>query len=366
MMKRMLSILALACALPSLAAQEIPSKVPPITQDQAKLPHVVILSMGGTIASRATDRMNLTHYGGKDIPVVFPEDWMHDLPELRNIARISTENFHPKQGVSDNFGDIARVAHRLNEIAKDSSIDGVVVTHGTNTMAEVAFYMNLVVNTDKPIVFVGSQRPWTGISGDGPLNLYDAVRVAADPQARGLGVLQCMNQYINAARDVTKTSAYRVETFKGIDVGALGFADPDKVKFYRAPVRKHTTGSEFAGIDLKELPPVEVFYAYTDAPGYVIDAAVAHGIKGVVIDGYGAGVMSDAETAAVKRAQAKDVIVVITTRTRGGRVQEVPQRLKEHMVNGDNLPPEKARLLLQLALTRTNDWKEVKRYFDTY
>jgi L-asparaginase type II len=226
--------------------------------------------------------------------------------------------------------------------------------------------MNLVVNTDKPIVFVGSQRPWSGISGDGPLNLYDAVRVAADPQAKGLGVLLCMNQYINAARDVTKTNAYRVQTFKSIDVGALGFADPDKVKFYRAPARKHTTESEFAGADFKTLPPVDVFYAYTDAPGYVIDAAVDHGIKGLVIDGYGAGVMTDAERDAVKRAQEMGIIVVVTTRTRGGRVQEVPQRLEAHVVNGDNLPPEKARLLLQLALTKTHDWKEVKRYFDTY
>jgi L-asparaginase len=365
-MKKMLAVLCLACPFTVLLAQEIPVKVPTITKDQSKMKHIVILSMGGTIASRAADRMNLTHYGGKEIPPVKPEDWLHDLPELQNIAHVTTEDFHPAPDTSDNFGDISRVAHRLNEIAKDPSIDGVVVTHGTNTMAEVAFYMNLVVNTDKPIVFVGSQRPWSGISGDGPLNLYDAVRVAADPHAVGLGVLQCMNQYINAARDVTKTSAYRVQTFKGIDVGALGFADPDRVKFYRAPARKHTDGSEFAGADFKQLPPVELFYAYTDAPGYVIDAAVDHGIKGLVIDGYGAGGMSSSESAAVKRAQAKGVIIVITTRTRSGRVQEVPQRLEAHMVNGDNLPPEKARLLLQLALTKTSDWKEVKRYFDTY
>jgi L-asparaginase len=348
----------------SAQAQEIPAAgMPPIVKDQSKLPHVVIVSMGGTIASRALDRMNVTHYG--DGPPVDPKDWLRDLPELQNLARVTTEDMRSK-AKGDNFGDIARVAHRLNEMAKDPTIDGIVVTHGTNTMAEVAFYMNLVVNTDKPIVFVGSQRPWSGISGDGPLNMYDAVHVAADPDAKGLGVLQCMNQYINAARDVTKTSAYRVETFKGLDVGALGFADPDKVKFYRAPVRKHTTESEFAGTDLTELPPVELFYSYTDAPGYVIDAAVEHGIKGLVIDGYGAGVPSPSQAEAMKRAQDKGVIVVITTRTRGGRVQEVPQRTEAHDVNGDNLPPEKARLLLQLALTKTNDWAKIQQYFNTY
>jgi L-asparaginase type II len=357
--------LMLPFAMPA-RAQEIPAAgKPPIVTDQSKLPHVVILSMGGTIASRGKDdRMNLTHYG--DGPPVNPEDWLHDLPELQNIARVTTEDFRRKEAKGDNFLDIARVAHRLNEIAKDPTIDGVVVTHGTNTMSEVAFYMNLVVNTDKPIVFVGSQRPWSGISGDGPLNMYDAVRVAADPAAKGLGVLQCMNQYINAARDVTKTSAYRVETFKSSDTGALGFADPDKVKFYRAPVRKHTTESEFAGTDLNELPPVEAFYAYTEAPGYVIDAAVEHGVKGLVIDGYGAGVPTPSEMEAMKRAQAKGVVIVITTRTRGGRVQEVPNRTEAHMVNGDDLPPEKARLLLQLALTKTNDWTKIQEYFNTY
>ena len=337
---------------------------PPIATDQSKMPHVVIISMGGTIASRAKDRMNITHYG--DGPAVNPEDWLNDLPELQNIARVTTEDFRNKEVRGDNFGDIARVAHRLNEIAKDSSIDGVVVTHGTNTMAEVAFYMNLVVNTDKPIVFVGSQRPWSAISGDGPLNMYDAVRVAADPAAKGLGVLHTMNQYINAARDVTKTSAYRVETFKSSDTGALGFADPDKVKFYRAPTRKHTTESEFAGTDLNELPPVEAFYAYTEAPAYVVDAAIEHGVKGIVIDGYGAGVPTPGQTEAMKRAQAKGIIIVITTRTRGGRVQETPARTEAHQVNGDDLPPEKARLLLQLALTKTNDWAKIQEYFNTH
>lgn len=366
-MKRLFAAIFVAGLMPGLMAQEIPSAgEPSITKDQSKLPHVVIVSMGGTIASRASDRMNLTHYGGKGVPGVAPADWLHDLPELNNLARITTEDMRPQPGKSDNFGDISRVAKRLNELAKDPGVDGIVVTHGTNTMAEVAYYMDLVVNTDKPIVFTGSQRPWTGISGDGPLNLYDAVRVAASPLSHDKGVLHVMNQYINTARDVTKTMTYRVETFKGVDTGAIGFADPDKVVFYRAPTRKHTDGSEFAGDDFATLPPVEVFYAYTDAPGYVIDAAVDHGVKGLVIDGYGAGVMTNDESAAVKRAQAKGVIVVITSRVGGGRVQEVPTRTEAHLVSGDNLPPEKARLLLQLALTKTSDWQQVQRYFNEY
>jgi L-asparaginase type II len=366
-MKKLLIAAALICLVPGVIAQEIPAAgAPPVVTDQSKLPHVVIISMGGTIASRATDRMNLTNYGGKDVPPVTPADWLHDLPELNNLARITTEDMHPAPGVSDNFGDISRVAKRLNEIVKDPTVDGVVVAHGTNTLAEVAFYFNLVVDTDKPIVMVASQRPWSGISGDGPLNLYDAVRVAASPLAHGKGVLLCMNQYINTARDVTKTLTYRVETFKGVDVGAIGFADPDKVVFYREPTRRHTTNSEFAGMDFTKLPPVEIFYAYTDAPGYVIDAAVAHGVKGIVLDGYGAGVFTNSERDALVRAQAKGIVVVITSRVGGGRVQDTPPREASKMVPGDNLPPEKARLLLQLALTKTNDPHEIKRYFDRY
>jgi L-asparaginase/Glu-tRNA(Gln) amidotransferase subunit D len=175
-----------------------------------------------------------------------------------------------------------------------------------------------------------------------------------------------MNQDINTARDVTKTIAYRVQTFKGVDVGPIGFADPDKVVFYREPTRKHTYLSAFAGMDFPTLPPVEVFSSYTEAPGYLIDAAVEHGVKGIVIDGTGAGSATPSQNEAIKRAQAKGVVVVMTTRTRGGRVQEVPSRATSKIVNGDNLPPEKARILLQLALTQTSDWGEVKKYFDEY
>jgi L-asparaginase type II len=329
---------------------------------------VVLMSMGGTIASRGSDRMNLTNYGGKDVPRVDPQDWLHDLPELSNIARITLEDLRPplKRPERETFEDMRTVAKRLNELANDPDVDGVVVTHGTNTMAEVAFYMNLTLKTDKPIVFVGSQRPWTGISGDGPLNLYDAVRVAAAPQSRGKGVLHCMNQNINTARDVTKTSAYRVQTFKGVDVGPIGFADPDRIVFYREPTRRHTMTSEFAGVDFKSLPPVEIAYGYTEAPGYLIDAAVEHGAKGIVVDGVGAGVATASQTEAIQRAQAKGVVIVMTARVRGGRVQETIARTEARIVNGDNLPPEKARLLLQMALTKTSDWREVKRYFDEY
>lgn len=357
-----------ALTLPALA-QEIPTYAPqPELPDPATLPTVVLMSMGGTIASRGGDRLNITAYGGKDYPRVNPEDWVNDLPEVKGIANIIIDDQRAPQDrvASETFEDFQRVAKRLNEWAADPKVSGIVVTHGTNTMAETAYYMNLTVRSAKPIVFVGSQRPWTGLSGDGPRNLYDAVRVAASKDAWNKGVLHCMNQFINPARDVTKNIAYRTNTFVGVDVGAIGFADPDQVKFYRTPVRRHTLNSEFAGIDYKTLPKVEVAYAYRDAPDYIIDAMVANGVKGIVVEGTGAGSATTGQTEAIKRAQAKGVVVVSTARTLGGRVQDTKRRREAKIVPGDNLVPEKARILLQLALTKSSDLAEVTRIFNEY
>lgn len=362
----MLATLVASCSF----AQEIPTyaPMPAIPADAANLPNVVLMSMGGTIASRGGDRLNITNYG-RGYPRVDPQDWYKDLPELASIANITFEDQRAPENRatgSETYEDLARVAKRLNALAADPNVDGIVVTHGTNTMAETAYYMNLTVRTDKPIVFVGAQRPWTGLSGDGPRNLYDAVRVAASKEAHGKGVLHCMNQFINTARDVDKTSAYRVDTFRGVDVGALGFADPDKVVFYREPVRRHTSSSEFAGQEFASLPKVEVAFAYRDAPDYLIDAMVANGVKGIVVEGTGAGSPTSGQTEGIKRAQAKGIVVVATARTQGGRVQDTPRRREANIVPGDNLVPEKARILLQLALTQTNELAEIKRIFDQY
>lgn len=366
----LLATLGAALASGALRSQEIPAHapLPPPPAAGTQLPHVVLMSMGGTIASRGEPRLNVTNYGGKGAPRVDPQDWVHDLPELAGIARITLDDQRPPQDrtSSETFEDWQRVAKRLNALAADPSVDGIVVTHGTNTMAETAYYMNLTVKTRKPVVFVGSQRPWTGLSGDGPRNLYDAVRVAASRDAWGKGVLHCMNQLVTPAREVNKLSAYRVQTFRGIDSGAIGVADPDTVKFYREPTRRHTDGSEFAGMDLPGLPPVEVAYAYRDAPGYLIDAMVAHGVKGIVIDGTGAGSLTSSQTEAVERAQRQGVVVVATARTHGGRVQDTPRRREARIVPGDNLVPEKARILLQLALTRGTDLAEITRIFNEY
>jgi L-asparaginase type II len=375
----LVSVLLLSAAY----AQEIPKGLPP----GLTLPRITLLSMGGTIASRGDTRLNITNYGGPGAPRVDPEHWIADLPDLVLVAKVTTEDFRPPQpppaapgapaaaagAGGTSFEQLYKVARRLQELANDDSVDGIVVTHGTNTMAETAWFMNLVVAIKKPVVFVGSQRPWTGMAGDGPLNLYNAVRVAATSAASEKGVLHCMNQNINPARDVTKLSAYRMDTFKSIDLGVIGVADPDIVKFYAEPTRRHTFKSEFnigsLPADPKNLPAVECVYAYTEAPGYLIDSLVEHGVKGIIVDGTGAGSPTggaNGQTEAIKRAQAKGVVVAATARTRGGRVQDTPRRRESKIVPADNLAPEKARMLLQLALTKTSDLAEIQRIFSEY
>lgn len=359
---------ALAWLGPRLAAQEIPKGLPP----GLGLPRVVLVSMGGTIASKASSRMNLNNYGGPGNRVA-PQEWVDALPELALIARLTVDDQRQPEDIAGRAAGgmsqahIRKVAGRLQELADDPSVDGLVVTHGTNTMAETAWFMNLVVNTRKPIVFVGAQRPWSGLSGDGPLNLFNAVRVAGTPAAAGKGVLHVMNQNINTARDVMKTSAYRVETFRSPDLGVLGVVDPDRVVFHTTPLRRHTYRSEFHLAGLPEvLPAVEVLYGHTDSPGYLVDAVVANGAKGLVIDGTGAGALAGGQTEAVKRAQEKGLVVVATARTRGGRVQDTPRRREAGIVPGDNFQPEKARMLLQLALARGADHAGIRRIFDEY
>jgi len=334
---------------------------------QAK-PKVVLVSMGGTIDSKGDTRLDVLNYGGVGNRVG-PAAWLAEVPEVQDLATVVAEDLRQPEGTTGGmtFERLAAVALRLQELSDDPSVDGIVVTHGTNTMAETAWFMHLTVAADKPIVFVGSQRPWTAMSGDGQMNLYQAVRVAATPEAAGKGVLHVMNDTINGARDVTKANAYRLETFKSPDTGPLGYADADRVVFYSSPLRRHTRASEFNIRDLKfPLPKVEILYAYTEAPGYLVDALVAHGVKGIIIDGTGAGSPAGGQIDALKKAQAEGVVVAATARTRSGRVQTTKRRTEANIVPGDNLPPEKARILLALALTRTTALTEIKRMFDQY
>ena len=355
--------IAALLAATTLGAQEIPPLPPP----GIDLPHVVLASMGGEIARSCDTRLELADCEGAGSSIG-PETWVEDLPDLRLVARLTTEDLRAlSRGEGPTVDRWRTAAGRLQQLADDPGVDGLVVAHATDRIAETAWFMNLVLDTRKSIVFVGAQRPWSAVSGDGPLNLYDAVRVAADPAAGGKGVLLATNQEVHAARDVRKRDSYRMDAFESVDLGLIGVADPDIVKFFSEPTRRHTYRSEFDLAALPEsLPAVDIVPAYADAPGSVIDALVVGGARGLVIDGAGPDSLSGSQLEALRRAQEKGVIVVATAPTRGGRVQDTASTRESGIIPGDNLPPEKARMLLRLALTKTADPVEIKRIFDEY
>jgi L-asparaginase len=289
---------------------------------------------------------------------VSPAELIADLPELAEVARVSvTEESNVGSGSID-AKILLKLAKDVNAWLARPEAAGAVVTHGTATLEETAYFLNLTIKSDKPVVVVGAMRPWTAVSRDGQFNLYNAVRVAATPAARGYGVMILLNDEINAARDATKGNTYRVDTFVARDLGPIGYADSDRVAFYRRPTYRHTTRSEFDVSALTTLPRVDVTYAYQESDATAIDAFVKAGAKGIVLTG------SDAE--AVKRGQASGVVFVQSDRKGSGRVVESEKVAARGIVTSDNLNPQKARVLLRLALTRTTDPREIQRLFNEY
>jgi len=332
----------------------------------ADLPLVVVLSTGGTIAGRGGSSTSLTEYKSGSI---LGSELVDAVPEIKQYAQVRVEQIANIGSTNMNTAVWLKLAARINAIfSEDPKVAGVVVTHGTNTLEETAYFLHLTVKHDKPVVVVGSQRPATAISADGPLNLLNAIRVAGAPVSRGKGALVVMNDEINGARDVTKSNTYRVETFRSGELGFLGYVDADEVTFYRASTKRHTARSEFDVSKLSSLPKVEILYAYAEPSVDALKAVGASGAGGMVFAGTGAGGLSDAERAAIKTLGPLDSrpVIVRSNRTGNGRVIPRKEYDAEGMVPGDNLNPQKARILLMLALTRTRDLNEIRRMFTEY
>lgn len=329
-----------------------------------ELPLVYVLGTGGTIQSKGDTRMTLNDYraGRYDI-----SELIEALPEIQDVAQVEAMQV-TNIGSPSMTADIWKeLADKINTLAAENEdIAGFVLTHGTNTLEETAFFLHLTVKTDRPVVLVGAQRPATAISGDGPINLYNAIKVAGHPDARGKGVMICMNQQINCAREGTKTSAYKVEAFQARDIGLLGVVDPDGVKFYREPVRRHTILSEFDVSSITEWPRVDVVSSYAGAPGDVVEFMAETGAAGIVLAGHGAGGSSPAQNEAFKACRDKGVVVVSTSRTGSGRVIAGSRMFENGVLAGDNLLPHKARILLQLGLASGLEKDEIKRLFEQY
>ena len=319
------------------------------------LPRVALFTTGGTIQSKGAHRQTLMEYNAGRVT---PDELVGDLPELSTVADVALTEISNIGSGGMTTDLLLKLAKSVNAALADPAVAGAVVTHGTGTLEETAYFLNLTVRSAKPVVVVGAMRPFTAISRDGPFNLYNAVRVAATPTAQGYGVMILLNDTINAARDTTKNNTYRVDTFVARDVGPLGFADSDRISFYRKPLYRHTAASEFDVSGLDSLPRVDVTYGYQEADGTAIDAFVAAGAKGIVLTG--------GDRDAVERGRAAGVVFVNSDRKGSGRVVQSERVAERGLVTSDNLPPHKARILLRLALTKTTDPKEIQRMFNEY
>jgi len=326
--------------------------------------NIVILATGGTIAGAAATGTQSGYTSG----AVTIDAMIKAVPGITDLANIKGEQIANVGSQDMSFDILLKVAKRINELAKTDDVDGIVITHGTDTMEESAFFLNLTVKTDKPVVMVGSMRPSTAVSADGPLNLFNAVAVAADPKAKGRGVLVVMNDWIHGAHSLTKTSTTDVQTFMSPVRGLVGVTSYGKNDFYASPEWPHTTKTEFDISQATKLPRVDVLMAYVDMGPEQIDAAVAGGAKGIVIAGVGNGNMTKAAAEACANAVKKGVVVVRSSRVPTGLVGrnvEIDDD-KNGFIASDELNPQKSRILLSLALLKNSSAKDVQTMFMTY
>ena len=330
-------------------------------------PIVRVIGTGGSIAGIGPDRMDFILYPeiGDHITI---QQSLDRVPEIQDFAEVRSEDLVSVGSTAIGAAQWLGLARRINAIFKDETdVAGVAVTHGTATLEETSYFLHLTVKSQKPVVITGAMRPPTALSTDSDLNLLDAVRTAASPDATGLGVLTVLNNEIQCGRDVTKASTFRVETFRPNELGFLGYADSDgKVVFYRAPLRRHTVDTPFMVDDMTDLPRVDIVYAYAGADGLLVDAVRNNRSDGLVLAGFGGGTFPPAVVKAAVKLVDDGIPVVLATRSTAGRVVTTPKKEEQGFLVSDNLLPQKARILLMLGLTVTKDPHELQQMFYDY
>jgi L-asparaginase len=330
---------------------------------QAK-PKVLILATGGTIAGSAKSGVQSGYTSGQ----VTIDAMINAVPDVMKLADIKGEQISNVGSQDMSFEIMLKVANRINELANSKDVDGFVITHGTDTMEETAYFLNLVTKTDKPVVLVGSMRPSTAVSADGPLNLYNAIAVAADPQAKNRGVMLVMNDWIHSAQTLTKVSTTAVQTFMSPIRGLLGTTSYGVNDFYHYPDQKYGKATEFDVKGVTKLPRVDIIYADADMPADLIDASIERGAKGIVIAGVGNGNMNKASLDACARASKKGIIVVRSTRVATGIVGRNVECNDDELglVASYGLNPQKSRVLLSIALLKPRKLDELQKMFMEY
>ncbi|WP_248926979.1 asparaginase [Paenibacillus hamazuiensis] len=328
----------------------------------AALPKVQVIGTGGTISGKSVDETSFQNYKAGTLLI---EDMVAALPNKDKIADVSTFQFGNSGSSAYTIKDLYDLSLKVDEVLTDH--DGVVVTTGTDTMEEIAYFLDLTVRSPKPVVVTGSMRPWTVIGSDAQANLYNAIKLAASGKTNKFGTVLMLNDTIHAVREVTKSNDYRTDTFETPQLGMLGYIDENNIRIYRAPARALRSEDWATPFDLKtiskdDLAKVEIAYSYQDAGGEAIDGFVAGGAKGIVTAGTGAGGISKAMSAARAKAIENGVIFVTTTRTGSGSIYSSGQGI----IAGDNLNPQHARIMLLLSLSFSKDYETIKIWFSKY
>ena len=337
-----------------------------LAREAGKLANVMILATGGTIAGTGATSTTTVGYTAATVGV---QRLIEAVPELKKVANITGEQVFQIASENMNNDYWLKLAKRVNELLKQDDVDGIVITHGTDTIEETAYFLNLVVKSRKPVVIVGAMRPSTAISADGPVNLYNAATLAASEEAVGKGVLVVLNDQINGAREVTKTNTANADTFRSWELGFLGYMQDNAPHFYRTSTRRHTADTEFDVSNLEKLPDVDIVYGYANMNRIAVDAFVNAGDKGLIHAGVGDGSLArPAVEPALIEARKKGVVIVRSSRVGNGIVARNGEAKDDELdfVVSDTLSPQKARILLMLALTRTNDTKRIQQMFYTY
>ena len=330
-------------------------------------PLVYAIGTGGSISCIGQNRTDFINYNYADKHFTIDE-MVGRVPESKEFSRVRGEQFSNVHGGEVSPSQWADLARRINLIFRDDpDAAGVAITHGTSTLEETAYFLNLTVKSPKPVVITGAMRPMTALSNDAELNVLNCIRVAANPGAAGRGVLVVLNNEIQAARDVTKSSTSRIEAFKTNDMGFLGYADSDgEVVFYRTPTKAHTFQTEFDVENVKTLPRVDIALAYSGSDGVAVKAFVQGGCKGLVAAGLGSGAGPRPFLDALTEVAASGVPVVVASQAGSGRVMPRRALVERGLIMADNLLPKKARILLTVALTKTDDRSEIQRMMLTY
>ena len=328
------------------------------------LPKVVVLATGGTIAGAAKSNVTAGYSSGQ----VGVDELLNAVPEAKKLARLSGEQVSNIGSQDMNDQVWIKLADRVNAILAMPDVTGVVITHGTDTIEETAYFLNLVVHSRKPVVLTASMRPSTALSADGPLNFFNAVAVAADKESAGRGVLVVVNDWIHGAQSLTKTSTTAVQTFLSPLSGLIGTVNYGVMEWYRGPIGKNTLNSEFSVDQNTVLPRVDIIMATENMDGALINAAAANGAKGIVIAGVGNGNMTKPALDALAAQAKKGIVCVRSTRVTTGEVGRNVE-VKDDSLNfvaSLGLNPQKSRVLLRLALLKTSDPRTIQRYFDEY